>query len=950
MHIVRSIRIRELVSVAVVAVIAAATVLTGSLGGEALARVERSVQSQWRPTYDVIVVPKDVDLSVDVGPERVLQANFMSSLPNGISIEQWHDIQDLPGVDVAAPVSNIGYFARTQNFYRINDLRAGIYSVSRKVWWNSGLDRRPAGSSRSDPLPDELGSCDEDGPHAIGEPPPGVPRNDSGKASTLESLVTGYRVGVPNNVAEHPAEWQCRGLDPGGVFTMFGVDPESEQELLGLDDALTSGRALGPRMGLQQVDYDIVREGKMFDVRDLPILLADEEWVDSDLRISFDRWKTGPYRIGDLLARSSTERCARRTYNDELFLINHGVEDLPPTCIDRKLQRRLAAAPRERGLTLDLPSPGGRSLVVSSYEDGRWKTRTVPNNDAGRYWVASASPQEYVAAGSDAPNGEWVGALRAVPTGSYGPEPTYREQLPLPGKKKFLRYRQVGTYDPATVAEHFGSQGQWLPEGTYQVPEAIARLDADGNPVESAKLRPTGNPLGYLVQPPQALTTLKASRQLLGSAPISAIRIRLSGVDSAGEDAWQRIEDAVRRIREATGLQVLVTAGSSPAQVLVELPGIAAEDQPSGLEAWAPQNVHLFYEVPPPGPASTVDGFGWVEEKWLVEGAAVRYLRATASSHLWLLGVVSVAGLVYLAAAFTSLGLARIPTVAIRRAVGWPRRLVFAGELGRAMLIGLAGSLLGLGGGMLGARLGGLDMEPLLVALAAPVAILVCGLAALWPAWRVSGVPLAAALSGSEVAVTSGVGRRRSSNVQRIPAMAVLELWRLRTRTLLALASGTVAVGAIVTLTSVSREYAGSLQVTLLGQELLVQAGPLQRAGTAVAVALAVLMVAELLWQAVRDRRRELGMLRAIGWGRRHVVWLMVCQGVLLGVLAAVLGAISTAGLLAATITGASSVVPILTATVPWAAAAGSVLGAVAAGVPALAAARIPPADALRTA
>lgn len=931
-----------MMALTVAGLIACATVLTGSLGGEALARVERSVQSQWRPAYDLIVVPADADLAVDVGGTRVLQSNFMSSLPNGITLDQWRGIKELPGVDVAAPVANIGYFSRSQSYYRIEGLRPGIYSVDRKVWWNSGLDRRFAGQSTTNPLPTRAEGCADDAPIVLSERGGNI-----AEEAQLEKLVTGYRVGLPV-IGEHPAEWQCRGLDPGGVFTLFGIDPKEEQRLVGLNDAITDGDPLTAGMGLQPVDYTLVRDGKTYAPRDVPLLLADGEWVDSDFQIRFQRWRTPPYRLGDLLDLSSTRECARKLFKEEEFLFERGVAKFPARCIDRDLQQQLASLPRRTELTTQLPSPGGRSLIKATYKDGRWVTRADPGVEVGRYWVATASPQQYEPVASGAPKGDWIGALRAVTTGSYGPEPTYRTQLP-PTKKPFLRYQVVGSYDPSTVAEQFSDQSRWQPEGTYQVPSAVARYDGNEDPVDTAQLRPTGNPLGYLVQPPQALTSLRAARQLAGDAPISAIRVRLSGVDDAGEDSWQRIEDIVRRIRDDTGLQVLVMAGSSPAQVLVELPGVDADDQPSGVQAWTPPNVSLFFDAPPLQPARTVAGFGWVEESWLVEGAAVTYLRAGASAHLWLLAVVATAGLVYLAAAFTSLGLSRIPTVAIRRAVGWPRSRVFAGELGRAMLLGLVGSVIGLIAGLAGGAAYGLAADPVLVWLAVPVAVLVCGLAALWPTWRVSGVPLAAALAGAEVAISSGKGRRRSSHVQRVPAMAVLELWRLRTRSLLALASGTVAVGAIVTLSSVRDQFAGSLQVTLLGQEVLLQTGPLQQAGTAVAVALAALMLGELLWQAVRDRRRELGMLRAIGWGRRHVIWLMVCQGIFLGVAAAVLGAISTTGILAVTIAGGESTLPLLAATLPWATCAGIVLGAVAAGAPAWAASRIPPAVALRT-
>ena len=527
--------VREAIAVVVVGVIAAATVLTGSLGGEALARVERSVQLNWRPVYDLIVIPSGADVTRRVGGESVLQANFMASLPNGITMKQWRRIRDLPGVDVAAPVANVGYFSRNQNYYTVEDLSTGIYSVDRWVWWDSGVDRRLAGHTRTDPIPGHVDDCAEDQPFVIQDK-----QGNIAKESTLEDLVTGFDVGLPRAV-EHPATWHCLGLDPGGVFTVFGIDPVQEDRLVGLDEAMTDGKPLQRGLAIVPANYGVERGGQVSPVNDIPMLMADEEWLRSTFRVQYSRWNTDPYELGDFLDQATTADCARRVYRKELFAISHGFEQLPARCIDRRLQARLASAPKKQVLTVDLPAPAGRSLVAARYRDGRWRTKASPGIEVGRYWVAPASDQDYEST-PDAPAGDWVGGVRAVPTGSYGPEPTYRQQLPV-RRNLFLRYDEVGTYDPDQVADQFSQESQWLPEGTYQVPRAVARFDAAGNPVDPVQLRPTGNPLGYLVQPPQALTTLRAARQLLGKAPISSIRVRLSGVARAGEESWQRIEE-----------------------------------------------------------------------------------------------------------------------------------------------------------------------------------------------------------------------------------------------------------------------------------------------------------------------------------------------------------------------------------------------------------------------
>jgi hypothetical protein len=96
----KGLRVRESVAAVVVALVAASAVLTGSLGGEALARVERSAQSNWRSVYDLVVLPPGVDVTQELNGRELLQANFMSSLPGGISLQQWRRVQRIPGVQV----------------------------------------------------------------------------------------------------------------------------------------------------------------------------------------------------------------------------------------------------------------------------------------------------------------------------------------------------------------------------------------------------------------------------------------------------------------------------------------------------------------------------------------------------------------------------------------------------------------------------------------------------------------------------------------------------------------------------------------------------------------------------------------------------------------------------------------------------------------------------------
>jgi putative ABC transport system permease protein len=120
---------------------------------------------------------------------------------------------------------------------------------------------------------------------------------------------------------------------------------------------------------------------------------------------------------------------------------------------------------------------------------------------------------------------------------------------------------------------------------------------------------------------------------------------------------------------------------------------------------------------------------------------------------------------------------------------------------------------------------------------------------------------------------------------------------------------------------------------------------------TVLIVLIATLIVVLTMLAAVRERQKEIGVFRALGFRRRHVVNLMFREAMVLSAVAAVIGV--ALGLLGAAF--GPKVVPSLTLelaiSIPvllGGAALAIVLGAVATTYPALVAARLDPAVALR--
>ncbi|HET6551621.1 MAG TPA: hypothetical protein VFG79_24345 [Solirubrobacter sp.] len=126
------------------------TVLTGTSDSQRL-EVRGTVAKAFRGDYDILVRPRGSRTAFERRTGQV-QPNFLSGIFGGISLADWHRIQRLPGVEVAAPIANLGYVLATANV-PVDLSRAagnrGRVLLRMRVRWRTdhGLSRLPEPSS-----------------------------------------------------------------------------------------------------------------------------------------------------------------------------------------------------------------------------------------------------------------------------------------------------------------------------------------------------------------------------------------------------------------------------------------------------------------------------------------------------------------------------------------------------------------------------------------------------------------------------------------------------------------------------------------------------------------------------------------------------------------------------------------------------------------------------------
>ncbi len=803
------------------------------------------ISQSWRSSYDLVVLPPQAQLT----SKSILPADLLEGYDGGISLQQYQQIKSLPGVEVAAPIAYIGYVQMPvpHVLFSQQALAPGYYRLD---WTLSAFN----------------------GQHTIIEHKETtyyyVPSNcTNNPALGLEDALS--RQGIEFICTSSSVSWTEFPTVDSGTFLLAAIDPSAENQLVHLDKSITSGRMLSSQDGIQlDTDPNLGNQlncpnGQYSDPSKCTKI------PDYDIPVLFHTQIPGQITLKGTFARIASPTLAPKT------VLAHGGATYLATL-----------SPLQTLFNGEVPLVQNDPQRFSTREilwDGHSWESFVPffGKNPSYYSIRFLStPSGLTYQPTSPPPGQAGSAYGVLPTGIQGPEVAFRQLHTLsiaqgPNSytpKAYYFFNFIGRFAGDTLAAQFSNPLNWLPENTYISPPTILRYDAQGNPLTPTNLLPTTNPAGFSLQPPLALTTLSAATRLRGDNVISAIRIRVSGVDAANPASWKRIQQVAALIEQRTHLRALITLGSSPRPTLVYVPGVQ-QGQFGATQSIAP--------------------LGWIEERWIAVGVSILYLAQLGLTRLLLIGAILAVSLGYLVVSFSSLVTAQRTEFAILSALGWrpwqPVRLF----LTQVLLLALVGGVLGLGIALLIATL--LSATPiwLLVIWALPTMLVLALLSSVYPLWLIWRIrPSEILRAGVPVTPTRARlwGIPLWSFVSPTWALVVRNLARSRPRTLLTIASLFLSALLLVLMFSGILALRQTLVGTLLGDFVLLQTAVPQLAGCVFAVLLSFLSLTDLLLLQVRERQREIGLLEALGWRGRMVKRMFVQEGITLALIGAVPG------------------------------------------------------------
>ncbi len=845
---------------------ACALILLSATTQTTVIQARQIINKNWRPSYDLVVLPSQAKLPSG----QTVPADFLEGYNGGISVQQYEQIKSLPDIAVAAPIAFLGYalspvpalnfapHALAPGYYR-EDLTLTAYNGHQHI-----IERHES------LIYGVFATCDV-----------------TSEAGALESLMQ-QNVQVFCGAGRSAAPTEFPSLDDG-TFLLAAIDPAEEEQLLHLNTHAIEGRMLTDQDGLTLSEK---LTGNFGDQSEYTVPMVINRSLPGNIALNATLTRLGdPLDPQQVLDSGGYSYLVHLPHQQTLFQGNVPL-------VQNNLQAFSSATLTWNGHTWQTgkynSSPGGGNNLQFLYTPSGLSYRPVaaPDGQVGYTLVPSQSqnpasvlntlhlvPQGNTELPSDKQGAEvYFRDLHAMHTLTETSDPPYTSA-------DYFSHI-VGQFNGSTLSAQFNNVLNWLPENTYASPPAVLRYDAQGHPVTPTPLLPTTNPAGYLLQPPLALTTLKAAQQIVGNRLISVIRVRLAGNVAPDEAGWKRVSQVAQEIHQRTGLQVFVTLGSSPAPTLVYIPGLKKGQDGSTKD------------IPP---------VGWVDERWIAIGAGIVYLNQLGETQLLLLGAVLLVCLGYLAVTMSSLVSAQRRELAVLSALGWRPWHPAGMFLAQALALSLCGGVVGIGLALLLVALIGASPPWQIVVWTMPGVLGLALLSALYPLWTIWRIQPAEVLrAGTTVtkeSTTSRLNRWNASFWSRLPAvggMALRNLTRSRLRAVIAIGSLFLSAVLLTVMVDGILVFRQTLQGTLLGDYVLLQTAVPQIAGAVFAILLTFLSVADLLLLQVRERQKEIGLLQAVGWRAKIVQRLFVQEGLTLAVVGAVPGVLAALGVLAA--------------------------------------------------
>jgi hypothetical protein len=812
-----------------------------------------AVSDNWRGLYDILVTAPGEDFG-GASTSGLVDSNFVAaSGQSGISLKQLAHVRSIAGVSVAAPIGLVGSLQdapQTPSLILIDNPVAGVSDLDA----SSEILRLTSTLTRHTSLGTSILSKSS-----------GVAQITKRTTGDVNSISTVSASGYPNGFEPQANNLYYQiplGVLPSFPSTVIAIDPKAEIALLGpkagaylkpllsLPDKrstangtawarlVDSSKYLVQQTAIQQAVADHATKDGI-----IPLIVNSTRDADLTLSVSVQK----DLGVGSSDGAPNLPALLTSGTFSTPTVLSKSVSDLatPFTSPDLSVLMPGSSLPKgESAGSFYGSNTGLVPLLVSRPQYSHVHTK-LSSADGPEF---SVKPNKIVAADGTTP--AIGGASLTGEDPSVGKARSYRTtSTALGGSGTSALAAPIGQFSNSDLASKSVNAVSYVPSGIFDGSKSVlTKVGGATTAKVGTSVDANLSGVDFLSSPPGAFTDLKGGEALRGSAPIDAIRVRVSGISSYSTTSRAKVQRVAVQIARL-GLTATIVAGSSPEPVEVYVPD---------------------YKV---GAASPHADLGWVRQSWTTLGAAVT-VSAALNALQYALLISSLAAVLAAFLAATLIGARRRrPQSQLLRAVGWTnqelRRYWLSGQSvgGLAIIVAAVASSLLLSPSTIGAI------------TVAGVAVVAVAAIAVGVSVSVSAPPLPAV-------------RSKSSGTVRITSPSQL-VWRHVTSSPSALMLQVLGIAAVGLCTAFSyaaigtaRMAAGETRLAGLAISSTALASiALGATGVVAAVVLTVLGHRSELLRRVEETRVLIG----IGFGRDLIRKLGRLDAIIVGALGVVL-------------------------------------------------------------
>ncbi|MGC5325729.1 FtsX-like permease family protein [Brevibacillus sp. SYSU BS000544] len=496
-------------------------------------KVQEILQNRWNLPYEIMVVPHESSNNPQLN--QLINLNDLQGMIGGISFDQYEKIKKIDEVEIAAPLSVLGFMniditLLEQNLANVK--QPGIYRISVDEFDPTKRDGKPVRAYK-----------------------------------TYEVVGNFWRppADYSKNVYEIYSFKPQRPLGTKVYQLLMGIDPQAEAKLVGLNEATMT---LGSSRYFRRTDFArnniIDAPQNPYSETYMPILMSSE--LGTDLTYS--------YKVERLSLAFSNKEEAHQTIEtvkqnggshyldtvqpegDPLFSKEFNSKDVNRILlsvlsgIDPQTHVDFASTKGEQiSLTDSYVKPGQVKLLpISSPYLDRWEHAYYATP------VAVNVPDQFKLLSFF----DYTHAFRNV-----------RFDYPI---KNSMNPQWIGFYDPQKLhssTDPISESKLWI----YGINSSRWVLDKDNQPINPPTIvNASGDPYHFTSAPSVSFTTLEAAKLYLGDKAISSIRIKLKNIHEVNQESLEKVNTIAKKIERETGLVAVVTFGAAPQPSLIHVP------------------------------------------------------------------------------------------------------------------------------------------------------------------------------------------------------------------------------------------------------------------------------------------------------------------------------------------------------------------------------------------